>query len=437
MSKRVFGLVALCAAGSLALIVSPGSHSGVAQGKTPPRPPQAQAAKPADNAGSAAAKKTIHLTRAPERVVEDTFSSPSAVAEDVNRNEIIVEDENRDQLIVYGRLDNTPAAASMTEPKRVIGGRNTKISENCGLYVDPFSGDIYSVNGDTTNYMTVWTREQKGNEKPERALNVPHRAFAVAVDEQAKEMYITIEAPAAVVVYDKTADGQTAPKRILEGDKTLLADAHGIALDTKNGLMYISNQGATASNTNDGGWQHDVNEMKGKPDVEWMPDTDRWRFLVPGSGSFLPPSITVFPMNASGDAAPVRVIRGPHTKLDWPAHISLDPDRQELYVANTVTNDILVFRATDNGDATPIRIIHGPKTGLSHPHGVFVDTKNNELVAANFGNHSSTIYPRDANGDVAPLRTIRSAPANAPAPMFGNIGALAYDTKRDQVLAPN
>lgn len=437
MSKKMFGLVALFAAGTLALIVSPSSRSGVAQGKTPPATSQPQAAKAADNTGSAASKKTIRLTRSPERVVQDTFSSPSAVAEDVNRNEIIVEDENRDQLIVYGRLDNTPAGASMTEPKRVIGGRNTKISENCGLYVDPFSGDIYSVNGDTTNYMTVWTPEQKGNEKPTRALNVPHRAFAVAIDEQAKEMYITIEAPAAVVVYPKDADGQEAPKRILEGDKTLLADAHGIALDVKNGLMYISNQGATASNTNDGGWEHDVKAMKAGSDVEWMPDTDRWRYLVAGSGTFLPPSITVFSMKASGDTAPVRVIRGPHTHLDWPAHISLDTERQELYVANTVTNEILVFRATDSGDVAPIRIIHGAHTGLSHPHGVFVDTKNDEVVAANFGNHSSTIYPRAANGDVAPLRTIRSAPANAPAPMFGNIGALAYDTKRDQILAPN
>jgi hypothetical protein len=354
---------------------------------------------------------------------------------DPTRNEIVTEDENRDQIVVYGRLDNTPAQATMTEPKRVIGGRNTKISENCGLYIDPFSGDIYSVNGDTTNYMTVWTPEQKGNATPTRALNVPHRAFAVAVDEPDKEMFITIEAPAAVVVYPKDANGQQIPLRILEGDKTLLADAHGLAVDPKNGVMYVANQGATASNTGDGGWTHDVKAAGSE--VEWMPDTDRWRYLVPGTGTFLPPSITVYPLKASGDSAPIRVIRGPKTHLDWPAHISLDAERNELYVANTVTNEILVFRATDNGDVAPIRIVHGPKTGLSHPHGIFVDTKNDELVAANFGNHSSTIYPRMATGDVAPLRTIRAAPANAPAPMFGNIGALTYDTKRDQVLAPN
>jgi hypothetical protein len=106
-------------------------------------------------------------------------------------------------------------------------------------------------------------------------------------------------------------------------------------------------------------------------------------------------------------------------------------------VANSVADDILVFRATDNGNVAPIRIIKGPHSGVSKPHGVFADTKNGELVVANFGNHSSTIYKLDANGDAPPLRTIRAAPANTPAPMFGNIGTLSYDTKRDQLLVPN
>jgi 6-phosphogluconolactonase (cycloisomerase 2 family) len=151
----------------------------------------------------------------------------------------------------------------------------------------------------------------------------------------------------------------------------------------------------------------------------------------------MPPSITVFPLKANGDTAPVRIIQGSLTQLDWPVHISLDADREELYVANSVADDILVFRATDNGNVAPIRVLKGPRTGLGKPHGVFVDTKNDELVVANFGNHSSTVYKRDASGDAAPIRTIRAAPANTPAPMFGNIGTLSYDTKRDQLLVPN
>ena len=56
---------------------------------------------------------------------------------------------------------------------------------------------------------------------------------------------------------------------------------------------------------------------------------------------------------------------------------------------------------------------------------------------ANFGNHSATTYRLNASGDAAPVRTIRAAFPDTPAPMFGNIAALAYDTKRDQILVPN
>jgi DNA-binding beta-propeller fold protein YncE len=128
------------------------------------------------------------------------------------------------------------------------------------------------------------------------------------------------------------------------------------------------------------------------------------------------------------------MIQGALTRLNWPAHISIDVEHQELYVANPVTHEITVFNASANGNVAPIRSLKGPH---SFPHGVFVDTKNDELVIANFGNHSSTIYRRTASGDTAPIRQIRSAPPDAPAPMFGNIGSATYDTKRSQLLVFN
>jgi len=38
---------------------------------------------------------------------------------------------------------------------------------------------------------------------------------------------------------------------------------------------------------------------------------------------------------------------------------------------------------------------------------------------------------------VPPLRTIRSAPLGKQALAIGNPGAVAYDTKRDEILVPN
>jgi hypothetical protein len=98
---------------------------------------------------------------------------------------------------------------------------------------------------------------------------------------------------------------------------------------------------------------------------------------------------------------------------------------------------ILVFRRGDEGDAAPVRVIKGSKTGLSYPAGVFVDAKNKEVWASNLGNSTATVYPLMANGDVAPLRIIRGAEENKQSLKFGKTEALAYDSKREQLLVPN
>jgi DNA-binding beta-propeller fold protein YncE len=354
------------------------------------------------------------------------------VAVDVARNEIILQDENRSQIAVYGRTDNTPPQATLTEPRRIIGGSNTNIAMNCAVYVDPDSGDIYSVNGDVEHWLTIWSREQRGNVAPNRQLVTPHRTFGIAVDEETDEMFITTQHPASVLVWRKTAKDKDAPVRILEGERTQLAEAQGVAVDTKNQLLYVANKGAFARNLYNQAWSR-----------TWQPGALTWEItarildFVPGSGEYREPSINVYPLKASGDIPPLRVIQGSRTGLNWPAHISLDVETQELYVTGSTTHEILVFRATDSGNVAPIRVLKGPRTNLSYPHGVFLDSKNDELVVSNFGNHSSTIYPRTASGDTAPIRTIRAAPANAPAPMFGRIGGMTYDTRRNEFLIYN
>jgi len=68
---------------------------------------------------------------------------------------------------------------------------------------------------------------------------------------------------------------------------------------------------------------------------------------------------------------------------------------------------------------------------------VFVDSKNRELLVANTGNASATIYALDANGNVPPLRKIRSAPEGKQSLKFGKTQAVAYDSKREEILVPN
>jgi hypothetical protein len=345
--------------------------------------------------------------RPPLRVIRDTYPTYSALAVDFNSNEVFLQDENLFGIKVFDRMTNTPANAAFSEPKRMIDGPDTKLEFNCGLYVDPKTGDIYSVANDTVDTMVIFPRNAEGNQKPMRELSTPHGTFGIAVDENAEELFLTVQHEHAVVVYRKQASGKEKELRRIEGPLTGLQDPHGIALDTKNGVIYVSNHG-------------NYNERQ-----------------KPGSGKFFPPSITAYPLKGSGNIAPLRTIAGPKAQLNWPAAMAFDPANSDLFVANDVGESILVFGPEDKGDVAPKRIIKGPKTGIKNPTGVYIDEKNRELWVANMGNHSATVYPLNASGNAIPARTIRSAPTDKLALAIGNPGAVAYDSKRQEILVPN
>jgi len=351
--------------------------------------------------------ETTAVTRPPLRNILDTDPIYTAVAVDTQHDEVFLQDSNTWSIRVFNRLDNTPRSAKPAEPKRVISGEKTDVQFNSCVYVDPKNGDIYSVENDIGDVIVVFTHDAEGNVAPVRKLKVAHRAYGIAVDEDNDELYLSVQHPPQVAVYRKGASGNEKPLRVLQGESTRLSDAHGIAVDAKNKLLFINNWGNISN------------------------------YEVGGTGRFEAPSIAVYPLNANGDVAPLRVIQGPKTQLNWPGTMSLNPETGELYVANDVTSSILVFRETDKGDVAPARVIKGNRTGLSYPTGVFVDTKNKELWVSNLGNSSATVYPLTATGDVTPLRTIRSAPLGKVSLKFGKTQALVYDSKRQEILVPN
>jgi DNA-binding beta-propeller fold protein YncE len=364
--------------------------------------------------------------RPPLRMIHDPYAAFSAVWVDPIRNEVAVADENLFAIMVYDRLDNTPAGIDMTKPKRIIQGRKTNIQFACGIYIDPGTGEIYGLNNDTQDKVVIFGREAQGDVAPDRMLQPPHAPFGIAADEDAGHFYLTIQHSHSVVVYRKGAGGDDDPIRLLQGNRTQLADPHGIALDTKNKLMFVSNHGSVrtlSAGGNRGAEAARQNWPNQRTDV--------------GSGRIIGSSITVYPLDAQGDMEPMRVIKGPRTELNWPIGMAVDPDRKELFVANDAGDSVLVFSLEANGDTAPIRKISGPRSRVKNPTGLFMDLKNNELWVANFGSHSLTVFRPTADGDVAPLRTIRSAPVDEPSLMIGNPGAMAYDTKREELLVAN
>ncbi|MBI2821407.1 MAG: SMP-30/gluconolactonase/LRE family protein [Acidobacteria bacterium] len=372
-------------------------------------------------------RQTVTILQ-PQRTIRDPYPAFSSVAVNLARDEAVVTDENLFQILVFPRRAHTPAPTARTEPKRAIAGMKTKIEFQCGLYIDPASGEIYAVNNDTVDTLVIFSATAEGDVAPNRELHTPHGTFGIAVDEARQEFFLTIQHDNAVVTFRKAASGEEAPVRLLQGERTGLADPHGIAFDPKQNLIFVANQGSFHKAEEGPAFEGATQASK----ANW-PRSRAER----GSGRFLPPSITVYSSTAAGNVAPLRTIQGPKTRLNWPAGLALDPDRRELLVANDMEDAILVFSADASGDVAPARILRGPRTGLDNPTGLVVDAQNDELWVANFGNHTATVYRRGAGGDEPPLRIIRGAPADKPSLMIGNPGSIAYDGKRQEILVPN
>jgi DNA-binding beta-propeller fold protein YncE len=310
----------------------------------------------------------------------------------------------------------------------------------CGVYIDPKTLEVYVTNNDTVNWMPVFSREARGNVAPDRALATPHRTWGITADELRQELYMTIQSPSAVIVYRKAASGTDEPLRMLEGDATELADARGIAVDTTNDLLVVSNHGhrqfygGPAVSSWSGTWAAWL-QNDGFPQQTGLRTLPRRH--VPGLGRFEMPSINIYQRTASGNTAPLRVIKGSRTQLNWPGHVVVHEQRREIFVANDADDSVLVFRLTDTGNVAPTRVIKGTRSGLKNPAGIALDRVNGELWVANMGNYSATVHPITANGDVAPLRTIRGGPAGRVGLMIGNPGAIDYDSKRQEILVPN
>ena len=389
----------------------------------------------------------VIAARMPAKTIRDPYAGFAAIRVDPVHNEVVVMDEFKFNIYVYDRLAVTPASAMQTTPKRFIGGGKTRSRYNSDGYVDTKTGDIYIVNNDSEPGLFKFPRTAEGNVEPTNELVTPYGAFGMTVDEERGEMFVTIQHDGAIQVFKKDAKMNENAVRLIQGNKTHLADPHGIAFDPKTRLIYVANYGTERDET------FGVEQQMPHPLNTLTPrranDTRRpnWpagnlnnanrREVIFGTGTFGPPSITVFSADANGNVEPVRQIVGPKAQLNWPTGISVDSERGEIYVSNAAGDSINVFSATANGDVAPIRQIKGPKSMLRNPNGVSVDTVNGEVWVANFGNHTATAYKSTANGNAEPVRVIRSAPLNAPTTLINNPYMIAMDTRRDEVLVPN
>ena len=351
------------------------------------------------------------------RVVYDPHPTYNGMAVDPQNNVVVLSDENRGTLLSY-RLTAGGHAAETTEPHRHITGSKVNLGFIAGVTLDPTRREIYTVNNDGGG-LVVHSYDGHGNVAPVRGLTVPHQSWGLSLDVKNDELAVTSQQYQGISIYRRTATKTDRPLRTIRGDKTLLADPHGVFLDPDNREVYAANHG---------NWTEMRTYSADGPPLlvgEYVP------------GRFEKPSVRVYDGAADGNIAPTRTIQGPKTRLAWPMGLTVDSAAGELAVANYGTNEILIYARNATGDVAPVRILGGDRTGIVGPIAVQIDRKNNEIWVANYGDHTAVVFDRAAAGNVAPKRIIRNAPAGTPTTGFTNASAAAYDSKRDQLLVPN
>lgn len=362
----------------------------------------------------------------PLRMVFDPHPSFNGIAIDPVNNLVLFSDTNRKSLMLYNRSAGGDAPA---EPIRQIMGPDTGVGFVAGVAIDPEHRELLTVNNDVEDRMVVFDYDDRGNVKPKRTLYVPHQSWGMALSKKRGEIVFSVQTPNMIIWYKRDAKGLEPPVRVVRGKNTNMGDPHGVAIDEVNDEVFVGNHGnwrPTELITSYTAYDARESRQEANPGR---------RITEESRGRFLLGSITVFATEASGDVAPKRTIAGPLTELDWPMGLAVDPATNEVIVASNGNDAILVYRRTDNGNVAPARVIRGPRTGIRSPMGVAIH--GDELWVANFGEHSALVFPRNASGNVAPKRILRNAPKGTPTTGVGNPYAVAYDSKREQLLVPN
>lgn len=416
---RVRRLGVACAIGTLWLMGRPIQDPGLLAVGDFPRgaapgvcayPPQAAPGAPMEEG-----HYSLDADITPVRSIVDPFPSFSGIAVDPANNRVIMSDSNRKSLLIYDRLSHSQSG-EITEPEGRVLGPSTQIGFVAGVTIDPVAREMYTVSNDIEDVMVAFSYDAKGNARP-RVLAVPHGSWGVSLSRPRNEIAVSVEHENAVYIYRRGAAGYEPPLRVIHGPSTRMADPHGVHLDAMHNEILVTSHG----NFNARRVANDQTADSG---------------ITPG-GRFVLPSIAVYPATADGDTAPVRAIQGKRTGLDWPMGIDVDPENDEIAVANNGAHSVLIFRRTDSGDAAPLREIRGPRTNIHAPMGVSIDAKNGEIWVANFADHSAVVFDRKASGNAAPKRIIRNAPEGTPSGGFGNPMAVSFDTKREEILVPN
>jgi DNA-binding beta-propeller fold protein YncE len=287
---------------------------------------------PIDGSGDLSASRSLTIAHGAAGVYLDS-----------QHDELYITTEHINKVTVYRR-----GAEGDEKPLRYIQGPHTNIADPHGLYVDPKTDELF-----VSNYGNF--RETNENDDTESSANedaggerIRDKAAGVKKPKPPRKVLPLRPStgkfvPPFIAVYSRTATGDAAPIRVIQGPQTGLNLPLGIARD-RNGDIIVANSGDD--------------------------------------------SVLFFAADARGDVAPKRVLRGAKANLKAPTGVALDPTRNELWVTSWGNHLTSVFNDLVNGDTAPLRFIRSaskdaPEATFGTPGAIAWDPVRKQILVPN------------------------------------------------------
>jgi hypothetical protein len=154
---------------------------------------------------------------------------------------------NHPQIAAFARLAGENAA-----PVRALEGQKTLISRTMhGFGFDSLHDEI-CVTSPLAQAILSFRGGARGEEPPLRVIQGPHTQIKgtaygandkVSVDPVNNEIYLPIDS-GAVLVFDRSANGDVAPKRRLSGPDTQIRGVPSVAVDPVHNILAVNSGGS-------------------------------------------------------------------------------------------------------------------------------------------------------------------------------------------------
>jgi hypothetical protein len=234
-----------------------------------------------------------------------------AISYDALHDEIVV-----GSMIGQAILTFRGNASGNEAPIRIIQGPRTQLRGPSKLSVDPVNDEVFTFAG---NQVVFYDRTANGDVAPKRILNPPGLNANNAVVDPIHNLLI-VSGGTRIWIFDRTAEGNATPKAVIGGGpKSGLLVGQGMTVYPPTGKIIMNVPGAREDGRDE--------------DEAFTPEG------LASDKSY----VGVWTIDDTGDVPPKWMIAGPKGALRQPRGVTLDSKNKTLIVSDKYLSGVLTY----------------------------------------------------------------------------------------------